>query len=325
MQDLNDIFHFVQVVEHGTFTAASKALGVAKSQLSFRIARLEDSLGVRLIQRNTRHSHVTEIGRLYYQQCLRVLAAAQQAQHIIEEAQDAPRGRIHVACPVMFAQLLMAPLLTRYLQRYPEVHVDLDLCGHQVDVVAGGYDVAFRVRQSMKNSSLVLRSFGMDAQILVASPALLREHGPVRQPTDLARLPSAGVIGTEGRHFWHLIGPDGLSTPVEHHPRLATDDLQVLHQVVTGGIGVAQLPLWLCREPMADGRLVQLLPAYTLPPGNVHVVYPSRAGLTPAVRSFIEFCAERLPRLLEQMQNGEPMGDLRPHAPRPAVDGLAGA
>ncbi len=325
MPDLNDIFHFVQVVEHGNFTAASKALGVAKSQLSFRIARLEEGLGVRLIQRNTRHSHLTEIGRLYYQKCLCVLAAAQQAQHVIEETQDAPRGRIHVACPVMFAQLLMAPLLVRFLQRYPEVQVDLDLCGHQVDVVAGGYDIAFRVRQSMKNSSLVLRSFGMDAHILVASPALLREYGPVRQPSDLARLPSAGVTGTEGRHFWNLIGPDGRSTPVEHHPRLATDDFQVLLQGVTGGIGMAQLPLWLCREAMADGRLVQLLPAYTLPPGNVHAVYPSRAGLTPAVRSFIEFCAEWLPHLLEQMQNGAPIGDLRPHAPLPAVDDLAGA
>ena len=103
MQDLNAILYFVQVVEHGSFTAASRVLGVAKSQLSFRIARLEENLGVRLIQRTTRRSHVTEIGRRYYDQCRLMLAAADRAQEVIDDAQAIPRGRLRVACPVMFA------------------------------------------------------------------------------------------------------------------------------------------------------------------------------------------------------------------------------
>ncbi|PWK86769.1 LysR substrate-binding domain-containing protein [Fulvimonas soli] len=302
MQDLNDIYYFVQVVELGTFTAASKALGVAKSQLSFRIARLEENLGVRLIQRTTRRSHVTDIGQLYYQQCLQILAAAQQAQNVIEEAQAAPRGRIRVGCPVLFGQLLLAPALVQYLRRYPDVHVDVDTCDHDADVVASGFDIAFRVRQSVKDSSLVVRSFGMDPQMLVASPALLKQLGRPQRPKDLKRLPSVGAVSTEGRHFWTLIGPDGRSIQVEHHPRLATDDLHLLFQAVTGGIAMAQLPAWLCHDAIGRGRLVPLLGAYTLPPGNVHAVYPSRHGHTPAVRSFIEFMAAELPRALQVLQ-----------------------
>jgi len=134
MQDLTDIYYFVQVVELGSFTAASKALGVAKSQLSFRVARLERNLGVRLIQRTTRRSNVSEIGRRYYEQCRLLLAAAEQAQYVIDVARAAPRGRIHVACPALFAQLLLGPILVEFLKRHPEVQVDLDLTHHQVGV-----------------------------------------------------------------------------------------------------------------------------------------------------------------------------------------------
>ncbi|MEY2113979.1 LysR substrate-binding domain-containing protein [Rhodanobacter sp. FW106-PBR-R2A-1-13] len=304
MQDLTDIYYFVQVVELGSFTAASKALGVAKSQLSFRVARLETSLGVRLIQRTTRRSHVSEIGQRYYEQCRQLLAAAEQTQRVIDEAQAAPRGRIHVACPVLFAQLLLAPILVEYLRRHPEVQIDLDICHHQVDVIAGGYDIAFRVRDSLRDSSLVMRSYGMDPQLLVASPELLQRLGQPAQPVDLKRLPSVGVMDADGRHFWHLRADDGRTQQVEHRPSLVSDDLQVLYQAAIGGIGVAQLPQFVCREPIAEGRLVPLLPAWSLPSGNVHAVYPSRHGHTPALRSFIDFVAEHMPQVLHRTQQG---------------------
>lgn len=312
MQDLNDIYYFVQVVELGSFTAASKALGVAKSQLSFRVARLEASLGVRLIQRTTRRSHVSEIGQRYYEQCRQLLAAAEQTQRVIDEAQAAPRGRIHVACPVLFAQLLLAPILVDFLRRHPEVQVDLDICHHQVDVIAGGYDIAFRVHDSLKDSSLVMRSYGMDPQVLVASPELLRRQGQPTQPLELKRLSSVGLISAEGRHFWHLQAADGRTQQVEHHPSLTSDDLQVLYQAVIGGVGAAQLPQFVCRGPIAEGRLVPLLPAWSLPSGNVHAVYPSRHGHTPALRSFIEFVAQHMPQVLRRTQQGVLAENVKP-------------
>jgi DNA-binding transcriptional LysR family regulator len=304
VQDLNDIDYFVQVVELGSFTAASKALGVAKSQLSFRVARLEASLGVRLIQRTTRRSHVSEIGRRYYEQCRLLLAAAAQTQRVIDDAQATPRGRIRVACPVLFAQLLLAPVLVDFLKQHPDVQVDLDFCHHQADVIAGGYDIAFRVRDSVKDSSLVMRSYGMDPQVLVASPDLLQRQGQPTQPLELKRLSSVGVISAEGRHFWHLRDSDGRAQQVEHHPSLVSDDLQVLYQAVIGGIGAAQLPQFVCREPIAKGRLIPLLPAWSLPSGNVHAVYPSRHGHTPALRSFIDFVGQHMPQVLRRTQLG---------------------
>ena len=318
MQDLTDIYYFVQVVELGSFTAASKSLGVAKSQLSFRVARLESSLGVRLIQRTTRRSHVSEIGRRYYEQCRVLLAAAEDTQRVIDEAQATPRGRIHVACPVLFAQLLLAPVLVDFLKVHPDVQVDLDICHHQADVIAGGYDIAFRVRDSVKDSSLVMRSYGMDPHMLVASPELLQRVGHPTLPADLKRLPSVGVISGDGRHFYHLQASDGRTRQIEHHPSLVSDDLQVLYQAVIGGIGMAQLPRFVCHGPVAEGRLVPLLPDWSPPPGNVHAVYPSRHGLTPALRSFIDFVSLRMPQVLRDTQQGILTENVKPAPAQPA-------
>jgi DNA-binding transcriptional LysR family regulator len=198
--------------------------------------------------------------------------------------------------------VLLAPVLTDYLKHCPGVQVELGICGHQVDVLAGGFDIAFRVRPSIKDSSLVVRSFGIDPHVLVASPSLLNDFPPVQHPRDLQRLPSIGVVEDEGRHFWALTDKEGRSETIEHPPRLVSDDLRVLHQAVMSGIGVAQLPQWLCREAIASGELVRLLPSYELPPGNVHAVYPSRHGHTPAVRSFIDLVARELPRSLFALQ-----------------------
>lgn len=302
MQDLNDISYFVQVVEEGTFSAASKVLGIAKSQLSFRIARLEESLGVRLIQRTTRRSHITEIGKRYYEQCLHVLAAVKLAQQVVDDVQAKPQGRIRVGCPVSFDQLLLAPILVGYLKHNPGVQVDLDICHHQMDVIEAGYDIAFRVRPSVKDSSMVVRSFGLDPHILVASPDLLKRWRQPKAPEELRGMPSLDVIAIEGRHFWPLQRADGEIAQIEHHPSLITDDLHVLFQAILGGVGISLFPECICRPFLAKGQLVRLLPEWSLPPGNVHAVYPSRHGHTPALRDFIDYTAQHLPKLLTDFQ-----------------------
>jgi DNA-binding transcriptional LysR family regulator len=301
MQDLNDIHYFVQVVEHGTFSAASKTLGIAKSQLSFRIARLEESLGARLIQRTTRHFHVTALGKRYYEQCLQILAAVNQAQKLVDDVQGKPQGRIRVGCPVSFDHLLLAPIIIGYLKHNPGVHIDLDTCHHQMDIVEAGYDIAFRVRPSLKDSSMVVRSFGLDPQILVASPDLLKQLGEPKSPDDLRRFPSVDTISNEGRHFWCLQKAKDAPIQMEHHPNLITDNLQVLFQGIHAGVGVSQCPEFVCRPYLARGELVRVLPHWSLPPGNVHAVYPSRHGQIPALRDFIDYTAQHMPKLLEKL------------------------
>jgi DNA-binding transcriptional LysR family regulator len=301
MQDLNDIHYFVQVVEHGTFSAASKTLGIARSQLSFRIARLEESLGVRLIQRTTRHFHVTELGQRYYEQCLQILAVVKQAQKVVDDVQGKPKGRLRVGCPVSFDHLLLAPILIGYLKHNPGVHIDLDICHHQMDIVEAGYDVAFRVRPSLKDSSMVVRSFGLDPHILVASADLAKQWGLPKSPCDLRRFPSIDNISNEGRHFWSLQQAKDDPIQIEHHPSLITDNLQVLFQAVHAGVGVSQCPEFLCRPYLATGELVRFLPDWSLPPGNVHAVYPSRHGQMPALRDFIAYTTRHMPKLLEKL------------------------
>jgi len=185
-----------------------------------------------------------------------------------------------------------------------------------VDVIASGFDIAFRVRDSVEDSSLVMRSYGLDPHLLVASPDLLLRQGRPLQPQDLKRMSSVGVISPEGRHFWHLQAEDRRAQQVEHHPSLVSDDLQVLYQAVVGGIGVAQLPRFVCRAAIDAGRLVPLLPAWSPPPGNVHAVYPSRHGHTPALDRFLQFIGQHLPRALQRIQQGaladntQPLGQL---------------
>ncbi|MBS0380904.1 MAG: LysR family transcriptional regulator [Proteobacteria bacterium] len=302
-QNLTDIFYFVQVVQHGSLTGAARALGVAKSRLSSRLAHLEQQLGVRLIQRTTRRLHVTEVGHSYCEHCRSLLDAAEQAQHVIDDAKDAPRGRIRIASPSSFVQMLLGPILVGFLDLHPAVQIELDMTNRPVDVVADGYDIAFGVRASLEDSSLVVRSFGFDPHVLVGAPALLERAGRLHKTSDLKHLPSLATTAPSGRHFWMLRqDKDGAGTQVEHHPKLVSDDLLMLRQAAILGVGIAQLPEFVCREALQRGVLKRVLPNWKLPPGNVHAVYPTRRGHTPALRSFIDHVALHLPDMLSELQ-----------------------
>ncbi|MBN8735652.1 MAG: LysR family transcriptional regulator [Xanthomonadales bacterium] len=307
-QNLTDIFYFVQVVRHGSLTRAAQELGVAKSRLSTRLARLERQLGVRLIQRTTRRLHVTDVGHSYFDHCRGVLEAAERAQDVIDDAKAAPRGRIRVAAPSSFVQMLLEPILLDFMERNPEVQIDLDPARQEAGVVADGHDVVFRVRTSLEDSSMVARSFGLDPQVLVGAPALLKRVDGLRRPSDLKNLSSVATPPPPaGRHFWLLRHAEGgTETQVEHHPRLVSDDLLLLRRAAIGGVGIVQLPEFICRAGLQSGSLKRVLPKWELPPGNVHALYPTRRGHTPALRSFIEYVALRVPQALEDLQRRAP-------------------
>lgn len=296
MQDLNDLALFAAVVEHGSFTAAAAALGVAKSHVSQRISRLETRLGVRLVQRTTRKHHVTEIGNRYYRHCRQMLLEAERAQRLVESAHGEPSGELRVACPSLFSQLILGPMAADFLGMHPQVRLQIDVLNRAVDVIEEGYDVAFRVRQEIEDSSLVVRSFGIGQQVLVASPALLDTRAAPRRPADLPAWPSLGtaMAAERGRHRWHLRSRRGDEAVVEHHPRFVTDDMQALVAAAIAGIGVAMLPGFLCAEPLAREVLRIVLPSWRPFAGNIHAVYASRHGLSSALRSFLDFVAPRI-------------------------------
>ena len=305
LQDLNDLYFFAAVVEHGGFSAAGRALGVPKSRLSKRVAQLEERLGVRLLQRTTRRFVVTEVGERFYAHCRAVLEEAQAAQDAVDELRAEPRGVVRLSCPVSLAQTVLAYLLPDFLAQYPKMQVRVLSSDRRVDVIGEGYDLAIRVRSKLdSDANLVMRSFGQSRTKLVASPRLLSAQGRPTTPDELANLPALSMREHEGAQVWELIGANGEQVNVEVPARLITGDFAVLLEAARRGLGVALLPEFVCAPAITRGELEVVLPDWSVPEGIMHFVYPSRRGMLPGVRALVDFLAERLPEttLLKHQQ-----------------------
>ncbi|MDX3905372.1 MAG: LysR substrate-binding domain-containing protein [Pigmentiphaga sp.] len=289
MQDLNDMYLFAKVVEHGGYTAASQALGIPVSRISRRIAMLEEGLGVRLLNRTTRKISVTEIGQTYYQHCAALVAEAAAAREAVDRTTSQPQGLIRFSCPVGLLHSDIAAIVADYLDQYPLVRVQIDATSHRVDVVEEGFDLALRVRQPpFEDSELVVRPLATARMVLVATPDFFRKYGEPQDVGDLARLPTLSMVQAAEKHIWRFAGPDGREVSVGHVPRLSVDDLTTLRAATLQGLGLACLPWYLVAADVEGGQLRVTLPQYSPPEGIVQAVFPSRRGLVPAVRQFLD-------------------------------------
>ena len=296
MQDLNDMLYFAEVVERGGFAAAGRALGIPKSRLSRRVSDLETQLGVRLLQRTTRKLSLTEVGEAYLRHCQAMRESAQAAADTVAQVQTTPRGTIRVSCPVTLAQTVVAELIPRFLAQYPEVRIDMLVSNRAVNLVEEGIDVALRVRPSVDDSgSMVVKRLDHTTQILVASPELLIRQGTPKTLDDLAKLDSIAMSAPDGRSTWNLIGPGGVHQQVQHTPRYVADDLLTLKYAAVAGTGVCWMPDYMCQEEMRERKLVRVLPDWAPAPAIVHAAFPSRRGLSPAVRRFLDYLGEAMP------------------------------
>lgn len=300
MYDLNDLYLFAQVVEHGGFAPAGRALGLPKSTLSRRIAQLEQRLGVRLMQRSTRHFAVTEIGQEYHRHCVAMLVEADSAQQVVERTRSGPMGTVRLSCPVALLDYQVGEMLSRYQHACAGVTLHLESTNRRVDVIAEHFDFAIRVRfPPLEDSELVMKVLGESTQRLVASPALVAQRAGAATPADLPDWPSVDEGPEHRQHAWQLRSRDGASAVVPHRPRLVTDDRLALRIAALHGIGVAQLPTMMVRDDLAAGRLVDLLPQWRPVPAIVHLVYPSRLGLLPAVRHLMDYLGDQFALLAE--------------------------
>lgn len=305
MQDLNDLYYFAMVVDHGGFAAAERALGIPKSRLSRRIAQLETDLGVRLLQRSTRRFAVSEIGQNVYRHVQAMLSEAQSAREAVERLSAQPRGVVKVSCPVSLAQQQLACLIPEFLAAYPQVRLQLQVSNRRVDVIDEGFDVALRVRTQLNDDgSLAMRSFGSIRELLVASPTYLDERGRPAGPKDLEAHSTLSMGEDEARQRWELHGPDDNKVRVDIQPRLMGHDFPLLMEIAKRGHGIALLPETVCADAISRGELEVVLADWSLPQGICHAVFPSRRGLLPAVRVFIDFLADRLPPLLAASSSG---------------------
>lgn len=289
VQDLNDLYLFAQVIEHGGFAAAGRAVGIPKSKLSRRVGELEARLGVRLIQRSTRRFAVTEIGQEYYRHCVAMLVEAEAAQEVIDRTRSEPQGTVRVSCPPALVCFQIGDMITRFMATNPRVTVHLESTNRRIDLIADGIDVAIRVRfPPIEETDHVMRVLGRSEQRLVASPGCLGQLKGPPVPASLGELPSAGFGPAHREHVWQLAGPEGATAAVPYTPRLITDDIAQLRSAALLGVGIVQLPTMVVDKDVEAGTLVDILPDWRPRAGVVHAVFPSRRGLLPAVRSLID-------------------------------------
>lgn len=299
MQPLEGFYYFTQVVDKGGFAKAARALGIPKSRLSRHVAALESQLGVRLVNRSTRRFVVTEVGQEVLKHATAMLAEADAALEVVEFVRAKPCGTLRASCPVALAQSSLAPVLPAFLELYPAIRIELHVSNRRVDVLAESFDVALRVRtKPTGEDGLVMRTFREVDEFLVAAPAYLKGAKPLAVPPDLKEHTTLDYAGEFDRRPWELLGGEGESVSVEHRPRIVCHDFVVLHEAVRAGLGIARLPESVARADLKSGTLVRVLPKWRSPQGIVHVVFPTRRGMLPAVRAFIDFLAERLPATL---------------------------
>ncbi|MDQ0319922.1 DNA-binding transcriptional LysR family regulator [Pararhizobium capsulatum DSM 1112] len=299
MQDLNDLALFAAVVKHKGFSAAARSLNIPKSKLSKHVARLEQQLDVRLLERSTRKLRVTEIGQAFYERCETVLAGVEAAQAVVEAARSAPAGIVRLACPIGFTPML-AGILPVFHRRYPAVRILVHTTNRRIDLVEERIDIALRARDQLDTENhLIVRKLGEARRFLAASPAFIAHHGEITIDT-LAKVPTLSMNDIHATDAWQLVDKDGIEREIVHNPVIGCGDFGILERATIEGVGVALLPDHLCERGFRSGILVPVLPDWSSRDSIVHLAFTSRHGILPAVRALIDFLAESLPAAMSR-------------------------
>jgi len=293
--DLNHVMVFARVVEQRSFTAAAKQLGLPKSSVSRTVTRLEDELGIRLLQRTTRKLHLTEAGQVYYEGARVALNGLDEAAAAATNFSAEPRGTVRLTAPADLGILNLGELVARFVRKYPLVHVEVSLSSRFVDLVAEGFDLALRAGR-LTDSTLVARKIGDDNLGLFASASYVRRRGRPKLLADLARHDCVLFRGTQGKSEWRLTGPNGEERVTVRGP-LNADEIGLVQQAVAAGVGIGLLPVVGVRLVATRGALpmpVRVLPEYSLGGAGLHVVSPSARFPSAAVKAFRDFLVAEL-------------------------------
>jgi DNA-binding transcriptional LysR family regulator len=281
---------FVRVAEARSFSEAARRLGQSKSVVSRQVAALEEELGARLLTRTTRSLALTEAGRTYFERAARILADVDEADASVSLLAGAPRGRLRVNAPMSFGFLHLAPQLPLFMERYPEVEVDMAMNDRMVDLVEEGFDVAVRITGRLPDSSLVARKLAPVRMAIVASPDYLARRGEPASPEELAGHDC--LLYTSDQ--WQLTGLDGKPRPVHVRGRLRANNGDALRAAALAGLGLALLPTFIVGRDLQDGTLVPVLCNHIPCQSTLYAVYPEVRQLSPKVRAFVDFLAAQL-------------------------------
>lgn len=283
---------FVKAVESGSFSAAARALGLTPSAISKLITRLEDRLGARLLNRTTRRLGLTEEGEAFYQRARPILAEIEAAEGAVSQLRAAPRGQLKINAAASFAQNWVVPLIPEFMDRYPEVSIDLTLSDSIVDLVEEGVDVAIRIAE-LADSSLIARRLAPGHRAICASPEYLARHGAPETPDDLARHNCLTLSLPSSLNEWEFDGPNGRRR-VRITGTFRANNAIALHRAALAGLGLMRGSRFLVGADIKAGRLVPVLSQFACPGESaIYAVYPHSRHLSPKVRAFVDFLVER--------------------------------
>lgn len=293
MDRLTSMSVFVSVAAHHSFAVAARELRLSRAGVSKHVMALEQSLGVRLLNRNTRRLSLTEVGGVVFERYSRILEEIEEVETNAGAKHTAPRGVLRIASSLSFGITPLGALIADYLVRYPEVSIDLVLSDRVVDLIEEGFDVAVRIGH-LEDSSLIARRLAPIRFALCASPGYVASRGTPQRPSDLRDHECVVYTARQGPGQWRLTRPDGAEETVHISGRLHANNGNMLRVAVLNGCGIGFAPTCLVGEDLRAGRLIRLLPDYTPVEEELAALYPHRRQLSGKVRSFVDFLAERL-------------------------------
>ncbi|WP_078864170.1 LysR family transcriptional regulator [Streptomyces sp. AcH 505] len=320
MNHLSCIRVFKRVVELGSFTKAAEELRISQSSATKQVSQLEQHLGARLLNRNTRGISITEDGAIYYDSCKGILADVEYADSIVGERSKSLAGTLHISTSVAFGRRVLAPLLMEFMGSQPQLKVDLVCNDDYVDLVTHGVDVALRMGR-LSDSSLGCRYITHNPWVMVAAPGYLAGRSEPRCPADLKHHECIVYSSVQGDAVWQLRSKAGVVQTVAVKGSLRSNNLSALLSATIVGFGIAILPRYVASAALSTGDIVPIMETYSVPGQDLHAVFPSSKQVSSKALAFTEFL---LPRFRANWWDGRPhacefgkMGTLKPNAHPP--------
>ena len=289
---LGDITAFVTAVKAGSFTAAADTLGVTRSAIGKGIARLEGTLGVRLLNRTTRTLSPTDEGQLVFERYRQILEDLDEVGASMAQRRSGPSGTLRLTAPLSFGQRHILPLLDIYLKQWPELRADISFTDRFIDLVEEGLDMAVRIGTVDDDSRLLSRAIAWQQFVTCAAPDYLGRRGTPCQPGELEAHDRIALGNARRSRPWHFKGTHG-PLRIDGPARLYIDSSEALRAAALGGFGLVNLPTYIVGPDLRAGALVEVLASYRCPAEQIRLFYPSKRHLSPRVRAFIDLVAER--------------------------------
>jgi DNA-binding transcriptional LysR family regulator len=299
---------FIRVVEAGSISGAADRLGVAKSAVSRRLKELEEHLGVELFHRTTRRMNLTDTGRAFYHQTVRIMEDVLEAELATSQAHATLKGSLKIALPSTFGLMHMGPAINEFSQENPKIEFDLDFNDREVDLIQEGFDLAIRIA-NLPDSSLIARRLAPIQFVMCASPAYLEQMGTPQSPDELSEHQCLVYSLIRDFEYWHLSDINGREIKAKIRPYLKASTGEFLKDAAVEGLGIILLPSFIAYKEIERGALVQILKKYKLPQMDAYAIYPQTRHLSQRVRAFVDFLVKRF--------EGTPYWDLCLKKPAP--------